>query len=117
MIKLSKLNTDQMLDKICELTPFLSSIVTDKKLIETFSEKVKSTEGEEKVNQFVATKIVKLVPLLFKDHKEDFLSILAIMKESTLEEVKNQPFTTTIKEVKELVTDKDLIDIFLSLQA
>ena len=39
------------------------------------------------------------------------------MKESTLEEVKNQPFTTTIKEVKELVTDKDLIDIFLSLQA
>ena len=116
MIKLSELNTEDFLNKVCDLTPHLFSILTDKELVKVFNAKTK-TDSKEDLTKFVIDKMMKLVPLLLKEHKDDILSVLAIMSDRTLEEIKKQNAILTIKELKELFTDKDLVELFLSLQA
>lgn len=115
MIKLSELSTDEMLDKICDLTPHLSEIVTDKELTGLISKKAKQGASEAEVSTMAVEKITKAIPLLLKKHRDALLTILAIASERTLEEVKKQNIAVTIKELKELINDKELVDLFLSL--
>ena len=116
MIKLSELSTEDFLNKVCDLTPHLFSILTDKELVNVFNSKTKP-KNEADLTKFVIEKMIKLVPLLLKEHKDDILSVLAIMSDRTLEDIKKQNAFITIKELKELFTDKDLVELFLSLQA
>ncbi len=40
-MKLSKLTTDEALDVLCEITPFVSSIISDEDLMETLNKTIK----------------------------------------------------------------------------
>ena len=121
MIKINKLSTDNTLDLICDLTPYVSEIMEDKEVIKIFAEKVKLGENtsQEKVKIIVLTAGIKklkgLIPALFKRHREAFYNILALVNEKEVDEIKNQNPMITTKEIKEILTDKYLMDFFSQL--
>ena len=122
MIKINELSTDNTLDLICDLTPYVSEIMEDKEVIKIFAEKVKLGENtsQEKVKIIVLTAGIKklngLIPALFKRHRDAIYNILALVNEKEVDEIKNQKAMITINEVKEILTDKDLMDFFSQLK-
>lgn len=121
MIKLSELNTDESLDLLCDLTPYVSEIAEDKEVIKLFSEKVKlkanASEEEFKRVTIKATidKVGKLVPVFLKKHREAIYNILSILNTKDVEEIKKQKITITINEIKTVLLDQDFLDFFSEL--
>ena len=113
MLKLNEMNTEEMLDKICDITPFINNIVTDEKVMSVIGDKINADKGEKEVNAFVYGKMFKLIPMFLKDHRDDVLSILAIMTNRTLDEVKKQNFFKTTLELKYLFSNKEIVELFL----
>lgn len=121
MIKLSELNTDESLDLLCDLTPYVSEIAEDKEVIKLFADKVKlkaNTSEEEFKRVTIKTtidKVSKLIPVFLKKHREAIYNILSILNEKSIEEIKTQKITITINEIKTVLMDQDFLDFFSEL--
>ncbi len=121
MIKLTELNTDESLDLLCDLTPYVSEIAEDKEVIKLFADKVKlkanASEEEFKRVTIKATidKVSKLVPVFLKKHREAIYNILSILNTKTVEEIKKQKIIITINEIKTVLMDQDFLDFFSEL--
>ena len=113
---LSQLTTEKAVDVLCELTPFISNITADENLLNVLKKKIGKDKTAAEIMVFGANKISELAPILLKDHKDDIFGILAILNETTKEEVANQNILETMKQIKEAAKDKDLIDFFKSWQ-
>nr|WP_326184273.1 hypothetical protein [uncultured Oscillibacter sp.] len=88
MMKLSELSTDKCLDVLCEITPYVANIATDKDISETISKAV-DTKGITKVGLFIAgtERITMLIPTLLKTHRDDVYNILSILNDMSVEEI------------------------------
>lgn len=123
MIKLSQLNTDEFLDKTCELVPYLVEIAQDEELISIVTEKVARPEGasndemRKMVMEIGTKKVNKAIPLVLKKHRNAVYGVLATMTNKSVEEVSKQNAFKTLKDVKELINDEDLKALFLELTA
>lgn len=116
-MKISTLTTEQALDTLCVLTPYIANITGDKSLTDALSKKLgKSKMSAAEVYTYGAQKIAALVPILLKDHREDVFGILSVLNETTPEEIAEQNVLITINQIKEAVQDKDLVDFFKSWQ-
>ena len=116
-MKISTLTTEQALDTLCVLTPYIENITGDKSLTDALSKKLgKSKMSAAEVYTYGAQKIAALVPILLKDHREDVFGILSVLNETTPEEIAEQNVLITINQIKEAVQDKDLVDFFKSWQ-
>ena len=116
-MKISTLTTEQALDTLCILTPYIANITGDKALTDALSKKLgKSKMSAAEVYTYGAQKITALVPILLKDHREDVFGILSVLNETTPEEIAEQNVLITINQIKEAVQDKDLVDFFKSWQ-
>ena len=78
-MKLSELSTDRALDVLCELTPYISNIASDEKMVSAVG-KVVDTGGD--INLYgKALRLVErageIVPALLKDHRADVYGILS----------------------------------------
>lgn len=119
-MRLSEMNTDKLLDVMCDLTPYFGNILKDDELKSILKDKIEATEeNKDKIQELGFEKgidnVVKLIPVLFKNHREDFYNIISIMNDKSLEEIKKQSAFTTIKEIVEIVKDKETTDFLLSL--
>lgn len=120
MIKLSELTTDEFLNKTCELAPHIEELVTDSKVMSVLTDKITDASNltEDKLKEEVVSKsigkVFKLIPLLLKEHREAIYNILAIMSDRKVSDIAKQKVSVTINEVKSLVTDEDLMQLFLS---
>ena len=114
-MKLSELTTDQAIDVMIQITPYIANIVGDKNLLDTLKENAKGNTLAE-MYASGAKKITLLVPILLKDHKSDVFGLLAVLNNSTPEEITTHNILKTIKQIKEAIQDKDLRDFFKSLQ-
>lgn len=116
-MKISTLTTEQALDTLCVLTPYIANITGDKALTDTLGKKLgKSKMSAAEVYTYGAQKITALVPILLKDHREDVFGILSVLNGTTPEEIAKQNVLITINQIKEAVQDKDLVDFFKSWQ-
>lgn len=116
-MKISTLTTEQALDTLCVLTPYIANITGDKSLTDALSKKLgKSKMSAAEVYTYGAQKIAALVPILLKDHREDVFGILSVLNGTTPEEIAKQNVLITINQIKEAVQDKDLVDFFKSWQ-
>lgn len=116
-MKISEMSSDRVMDVLAEITPFVSNIVEDEKIMAIFKDKIiinEQNEGEIKEKGFQSgIKIVmKLVPSLFKTHKEDIQNILSIMDNVPLKQIKEEKILVTMGRIKELLEDKEFIDFF-----
>ena len=120
-MKLSQItNTDDFLDKVCEVTPYVEKIIEDKQVSKVWKDKIKASGGEisrEKLQEMALDKglekVFKFIPLLLKKHRESMYGILSVINEVSIDEIGKQEISVTISQVKELITDKEFLNLFL----
>lgn len=115
-MKLSELSTDQALDALCELTPYVSNIVSNEAMVGVVG---KVIEGAETLNVFgkalvLTERIGEIVPVLLKTHRPDIYGILSVVNQKEQKEIADQPAAETIRQVRELFGDRDLLAFFAS---
>ena len=66
------------------------------------------------MQRFGLSKLVKLLNIALKQHREDVYAILAPFNGLTVEEIGKQNFLITCKQVYDLVNDKGFVDFFKS---
>lgn len=105
------MKTEVAFDKLCDTFQMIKSIVD------------KAKEDPEKLKQIIAVKNAKtradklfsIAPMM-KSFKEEIFSIVALWNDKTVEELSEQPFSVTIKQVMDICVDKDIMDFLLSAQ-
>lgn len=115
-MKLSELSTDQALDALCELTPYVSNIVSDETMVGAVG---KVIEGAETLNVFgkaliLTDRIGEIIPVLLKTHRPDIYGILSVVNQKEQREIAAQTAAETIRQVRELFGDRDLLAFFTS---
>ena len=117
-MKISDLNTDNALDVLCEITPYISGILEDAELRLELKRKLDMGENASPVEIYAAAirKAAKLVPVLLKTHRADVYGIVAAINSVTPEEVAEQNILKTVADITEIVTDKAFKDFFASLR-
>lgn len=116
-MKLSELTTDRAADVLCEITPYVANLTGDKALLDTLQQKMgvdKPSIAE--VYTYGAKKLSILVPIVLKEHRADVFGLLAVLNETTPEQIAAQGILTTMEQIREAVQDQELRDFFKSLQ-
>ena len=106
-------STAQAADILVRLSPLLENIATDEKIMGTIGKSM-DTEGMTQVGRTMEAmrRTFTSIPLLLGTHQDDIFGVVAIVKGKTLDEVREQPITSTMADIKEIVTDEDLRDFF-----
>lgn len=114
-MKLSKLTTDEALDVLCEITPYVSNIVSDETLMETLNKTVKK-DGMTRAGVLVAgaEKLSRLVPIVMKEHRNDVYGILASVNGLDVDEIAKQNIIKTSMQIRDVCADREMLDFFRS---
>lgn len=115
-MKLSEMTTERATDVLCSLTPYITNILTDEKLLDELKSAIDIKDGEtlaEKI-AIVGAKISQIVPLVMKNRKQDLFGILGVLNDKTADEIAKQNFILTMKQVRDLTKDRELLDFFKS---
>ena len=114
-MKLSQLTTERAADVLCELTPYIANITGDKALLDELANKFDSKgKSAAELYTFAAHKYATLIPILLKEHREDVFGILSVLNETEPDKIAKQNIMETMKQVRNLFQDKDLLDFFKS---
>ena len=114
-MKLSQLTTERAADVLCELTPYIANITGDKSLLGELANKFDSKgKSAAELYTFAARKYAMLVPILLKEHREDVFGLLAVLNETEPEKIAKQSVMETIRQVRDLFQDKELLAFFKS---
>ena len=114
-MKLSQLTTERAADVLCELTPYIANITGDKALLDELEKKFdKKGKSAAELYTFAAHKYATLVPILLKKHREDVFGVLSVLNETELDKIAKQNIMETMKQVREVFQDKELLDFFKS---
>lgn len=128
-MRLSELSTDKALDVLCELTPYVSNIMEDDDILSALGDFMNRSADEKKVDANGAEEndasmsekgirmfggLVKNVPLLLKTHRHDMYGILSVLNEKSVAEIAGLPFGETVRQIKDVFRDNELLDFFKS---
>ena len=114
-MKLSQLTTERAADVLCELTPYIANITGDKSLLDELANKFDSKgKSAAELYTFAAHKYATLVPILLKDHREDVFGVLSVLNETELDKIAKQNIMETMKQVRDVFQDKELLVFFKS---
>lgn len=116
MIKIAELSTDRALDVLCELTPYVSNVASDEALVSAVGKVVKP---KDETNVYGAglmlmERMGEIVPLLLKTHRPDVYGILSVLNEKSTVEIAGQSVCETIRQIKDVFRDSELLDFFKS---
>lgn len=116
MRKISELTTDNAVDVICEIMPYVDDILTEEELMNEIKAKINLSEGATKFEFFAVLieKISKIAPILLKKKRDSVYGILAAFNEKTVEEIGKQNFIITLRQITTLVKDKRVMELFTS---
>ena len=114
-MKLSQLTTERAADVLCELTPYIANITGDKALLDELEKKFdRKGKSVAELYTFAAHKYATLAPILLKEHRNDVFGVLAVLNECSTDEIAKQNSMKTMKQVREVFQDKELLDFFKS---
>jgi hypothetical protein len=116
MKKISELTTDNAVDVMCEIIPYVEEIITDEELMCELRKKLNLSEGANKMEFYYALigKISRIAPILLKKRKNAIYGILAAFNEVSVESMGKQNFIITLRQITELVKDKQVVELFTS---
>ena len=115
-MRLSEISTERAADLLCEITPYISNIVTDEELLDELKKAI-APKGANTRAEFLALgleKVNKIIPVVLKKRKNDVFGILGALNEKAVEEIAKQNFLATMRPIKEIIKDKELLDFFRS---
>ena len=115
-MKLSDLDTSRAADVLCEAGAYALNILTDEELATELKSKIDSYAELSRLElyTFGVQKISKLLPIILKKHRDDVFGILAAVNGCAVKDIAHQNIMVTMQQVKELASDKDMIDFFKS---
>lgn len=115
-MKLSQLSTERATDVLCELTPYIANIVEDSELMESLRDAIDTDKVKTKAELIAigAGKATRLIPIILKKRRSDVYGILAVLNEKSVEQIAMQNFLITMKQIKDMAKDKELVDFFKS---
>lgn len=115
-MRLSEMGTEQVSDLLCEITPYVSGIVSDEELLAELRRTVTREQATNRAEILAigAQKLTKIVPIILKKRKGDLFGILGALNSKTPEEIAKQNFIVTMAQIRDVVKDKELIDFFKS---
>lgn len=115
-MKLSELDTSRAADVLCEAGAYALNILTDEELAAELKSKIDGSGELSRLElyTFGMQKISTLLPIILKKHRDDVFGILAAVNGCAVKDIARQNIMTTMQMVKELVSDKDMIDFFKS---
>lgn len=115
-MKLSEFSTERATDVLCEIAPHAINIMTDDELIAELKTAVDFNVANtmaEKIALIVG-KLSKILPVLLKKRKTDIFGILGALNEKSIEAIAKQNIVVTMKQVRDISKDKELLDFFKS---
>ena len=115
-MKISEISTDNAMDVLCELTPYVTNIVTDETLVAELKEAIDFKEANTMAEKIALTagKITKIIPIILKNRKNDVFGIVGVLNGKTIDEIAKQNIIVTMKQIRDIVKDKELLDFFKS---
>ena len=115
-MKISEMSTDNAMDVLCELTPYVTNIVTDEALVGELKKAIDFKEANTMAEKMALTagKITKIIPILLKNRKSDVFGIVGVLNNKTVEEIAKQNIIVTMKQIRDIAKDKELLDFFKS---
>ena len=115
-MKLSQLSTERATDVLCELTPYIANIVEDSELMKSLRDAIDIDKVKTKAELIAigAGKATRLIPIILKKRRSDVYGILAVLNEKSVEQIAMQNFLITMKQIKDMSKDKELVDFFKS---
>lgn len=114
MKKISELNSNEGLDVLVELTPLVKSLASHKSLISQFKALAEIPEADRTAPTFEADIMARLIPVWYKDCRDDILAIIGVMNGMTAEEVNAKGALWVLEETGALFSDVDFIGFFRS---
>lgn len=111
-MKISELNTERAADVLCEITPMIEAIAGDPEVTKAFRLKLPEGAIVADVLALNAKIACALVASLLKTHKQDVYGVLAAVNGVTVEDIAAQTFSETMKQAKEVLSDKELLSFF-----
>ena len=117
-MKISEFTTDKALDVFVELTPYVADIVACESLQTALSD-IANTPAKSLISSFQqmvfgADVFSRLVPILLSERRSDVYGILAVLNETSVDEIAKQSLFKTIGMIREIFSDKDLLNFFKS---
>lgn len=101
------MRTDVAFDKLCDTLPIIKGIVDKAKADPAILEQLKAAAtAKSRLDYLVA------VPPILKSCKDEVFAMLAVWNEMSVEDIAEQPISTTIKQVMDIFTDGDVMSFF-----
>lgn len=115
-MKISEISTERAMDVLCELTPYVTNIVTDETLVAELKEAIDFKEANTMAEKIALTaeKITKIIPIILKNRKNDVFGIVGVLNGKTIDEIAKQNIIVTMKQIRDIAKDKELLDFFKS---
>lgn len=115
-MKLSDLSTDQALDVLCELTPYINNIVSDEAFVSEIGKVIDFDKDMNRYGLFLIgmERINRAIPMLLKDHRADVYGILAAVNRESPESIAAQNSMATLLQIREVLQDREMIGFFKS---
>lgn len=111
----SELSTDEALEVVLQIAQPITNLIDDEALVKEMQKAMQKGETTRiAMQRFGLAKIVKLLNIALKKHREDVYAILAPFNGLTVEEIGKQNFLITCKQVYDLLNDKGFVDFFKS---
>ena len=111
----SELSTDEALETVLQIAQPITNLIDDEALVKEMQKAMPKGETTRiAMQRFGLAKIVKLLNIALKQHREDVYAILAPFNGLTVQEIGEQNFLITCKQVYALVNDKGFVDFFKS---
>ena len=115
-MKISEISTEKAMDVLCELTPYVTNIVTDETLVAELKEAIDFKDANTMAEKIALTaeKITKIIPIILKNRKNDVFGIVGVLNNKTVDEIAKQNIIVTMKQIRDIAKDKELLDFFKS---
>ena len=111
----SELGTDEALEVVLQIAQPITNMIGDEALVKEMQKTMPKGETTRiAMQRFGLAKIVKLLNIALKQHRQDVYAILAPFNGMTVEEIGKQNFLITCKQVADLLNDKEFVDFFKS---
>lgn len=114
----SELSTDEALEVVLQIAQPITNLIDDEALVKEMQKAMPKGETTRiAMRRFGLAKIVKLLNIALKQHREDVYAILAPFNGLTVEEIGKQNFLITCNQTADLLNDKGFVDFFKSYLA
>lgn len=115
-MKLSELSTERATDVLCEIAPHAMNIMTDEELMAELKAAVDFKDANTMAEKIALTvgKLSKILPILLKKRRTDLFGILGALNEKSIEAIAKQNIVVTMKQIRDISKDKELLDFFKS---